>query len=93
MDSRPIGRDAEIAEIWAFIFSCLRGASRAVDHGDAGIGKMLIWHNVLQARVALEADATMAKGYQHGGGPSRPAASHAKRRYGAVSPSSRKKHQ
>lgn len=46
---RPIGRDAEIAEIWTFI-SAASGAPAALSiTGDAGIGKTLIWQHVLQA--------------------------------------------
>ena len=48
VDSRPIGRDAEIAEIWAFL-SAVSGAPAAmVVTGDAGIGKTMIWRHVLQ---------------------------------------------
>ena len=49
MDFRPVGRDAEIAEIWAF-FSAAAGASAALAiTGDAGIGKTVVWQHVLQA--------------------------------------------
>ena len=49
VDSRPVGRDAEVAEIWAF-FSAASGVPAALAiTGDAGIGKSMVWQHVLQA--------------------------------------------
>jgi DNA-binding CsgD family transcriptional regulator/tetratricopeptide (TPR) repeat protein len=48
VDSRPVGRDAEIAEILAFL-SAASGSPRAlVISGDPGIGKTAVWQHVLQ---------------------------------------------
>jgi DNA-binding CsgD family transcriptional regulator/tetratricopeptide (TPR) repeat protein len=48
VDSRLIGRDAEIAEIWAFL-SAVPGAPAALAiTGDAGIGKTAVWRHVLR---------------------------------------------
>jgi DNA-binding CsgD family transcriptional regulator len=48
-DLEPIGRDAEIAEVRAFLAST-PGAPRAIAiTGDAGIGKTIIWKHVAQA--------------------------------------------
>ena len=48
VDSRPVGRDAEVAEIWAF-FSAASGVPAALAiTGDAGIGKSMVWQHVLQ---------------------------------------------
>ena len=50
MDSRPVGRDAEIAESRAAFLSAAFGAPAAlVITGDAGIGKTVMWQHVLQA--------------------------------------------
>ncbi len=48
MDSRPIGRDAEIAEISAFLSAASRAPAALVITGDAGIGKTVVWRHVLQ---------------------------------------------
>ena len=49
MDSELVGRDAQIAEIRAFL-SAAPGAIGAVAiTGDAGIGKTVVWQHVLQA--------------------------------------------
>ena len=49
MDSELVGRDAEIAEIRAFL-SAAPGALGAVAiTGDAGIGKTVVWQHLLQA--------------------------------------------
>ena len=49
MDSMLVGRDAEIAEISAFL-SVAAGAPAALAiTGDAGIGKTVVWQHVLQA--------------------------------------------
>jgi DNA-binding CsgD family transcriptional regulator len=48
VDSGPVGRDAEIAEIRAFL-SAAPGVPGAVAiTGDAGIGKTVVWQHVLQ---------------------------------------------
>jgi DNA-binding CsgD family transcriptional regulator len=49
VDSRPVGRDAEIAEIWAFLSAASGAAAALVITGDAGIGKTVVWQDVLQA--------------------------------------------
>ena len=49
MDSRPVGRDTEIAEIRASL-SAVSGTPVALAiTGDAGIGKTVVWQHVLQA--------------------------------------------
>jgi DNA-binding CsgD family transcriptional regulator len=49
VNSRPVGRDAEVAEISAF-FSAASGAPAALTiTGDAGIGKSMVWQHVLQS--------------------------------------------
>jgi AAA ATPase domain len=49
VDLRPVGREAEIAEIWAF-FSAASGAPAAlVITGEAGVGKTIVWKHVVQA--------------------------------------------
>jgi predicted ATPase len=47
VDLRPIGRDAEIAEIWAFLSATSGTPTALVITGDAGIGKTVIWRHVL----------------------------------------------
>ena len=49
MDPRPVGRDAEIAEIWAFLSATAGAPAALVITGDAGIGKTVVWQHVLQA--------------------------------------------
>jgi DNA-binding CsgD family transcriptional regulator len=49
VDSRPVGRDAEIAEIWAFLSAASEAPAALVITGDAGIGKTVVWEHVLQA--------------------------------------------
>ncbi|WP_300611795.1 LuxR family transcriptional regulator [Trebonia sp.] len=49
MDSRPIGRDAEIAQILAFLSAASGGPAALVITGDAGIGKTVVWQYALQA--------------------------------------------
>jgi DNA-binding CsgD family transcriptional regulator len=44
----PVGRDAEIAEIWAFLSAAAGGPSALIVTGDAGIGKTVVWRHVLQ---------------------------------------------
>jgi DNA-binding CsgD family transcriptional regulator len=49
MDWRPVGRDAEIAEIQSFL-SDAAGAPAALEiTGDIGIGKTVVWRHLLQA--------------------------------------------
>ena len=48
MDSKPVGRDTQIAELSAF-FSAASGAPAAVAiTGDTGIGKTAVWQHMLQ---------------------------------------------
>ena len=49
VDSRPVGRDAEIAEIWAFLSAASGAPAALAITGDAGIGKTVVWQHVLQA--------------------------------------------
>lgn len=49
MDSWPIGRDAEIAEIRAFLSAGSGTPAALAITGDAGIGKTVIWQHVLDA--------------------------------------------
>ena len=49
MDPWPVGRDAEIAEIWAFLSAAPGEPAAFVVTGDAGIGKTVVWRHVLQA--------------------------------------------
>jgi hypothetical protein len=49
VDWRPVGRDAEIAEIHAFL-SDAAGAPAALEiTGDIGIGKTVVWRHLLHA--------------------------------------------
>src|ERR1700677_878305 len=48
MDSRLVGRDAEISEIWAFLSAASGGPAALAITGDAGIGKTKVWEHVLQ---------------------------------------------
>jgi DNA-binding CsgD family transcriptional regulator len=48
VDSRPLGRDAEIAEIRAFLSAAPGVPAAVVITGDAGIGKTVVWQHVLQ---------------------------------------------
>jgi DNA-binding CsgD family transcriptional regulator len=48
VDSRPVGRDAEIAEIWAFLSAASEAPAALVITGDAGIGKTVVWQHVIQ---------------------------------------------
>src|SRR5690242_1953101 len=49
MDSGPVGRGAEVAEIRAFL-SAVSGKPGAVAiTGDAGIGKTVVWQHLVQA--------------------------------------------
>jgi len=43
-----VGRDAEIAEIWAFLSTHSRAPGALAITGDAGIGKSTVWQHVLQ---------------------------------------------
>ncbi len=49
MDSGPVGRDAEIAEIRAFLFAVSGESAAVAITGDAGIGKTVVWQHLLQA--------------------------------------------
>jgi DNA-binding CsgD family transcriptional regulator len=49
VDWRPVGRDAEIAEIRAFLSAAAGAPAALVITGDAGIGKTMVWRHVLQA--------------------------------------------
>jgi len=48
VDSRLVGRDAEIAEIWAFLSAASGRPAALAIAGDAGIGKTMVWEHVLQ---------------------------------------------
>ena len=49
VDLGPVGRDTELAELWAFL-SAASGAPAAVAiTGDAGIGKTMVWQRVVQS--------------------------------------------
>jgi DNA-binding CsgD family transcriptional regulator len=48
VDLEPIGRDAEIAEIRAFLSALPGGPKALVIPGDAGIGKTVVWTRVTQ---------------------------------------------
>jgi DNA-binding CsgD family transcriptional regulator len=49
VDSRPIGRDAEIVKIRAFLSAAPAAPAALVITGDAGIGKTAVWLHLLQA--------------------------------------------
>jgi DNA-binding CsgD family transcriptional regulator len=49
VDSRLVGRDAEIAKIWAFLSAASGAPAALVITGDAGIGKTAVWQHVLHA--------------------------------------------
>ena len=49
VDSRPVGRDAEVAEIWTFLPAASEAPAALVITGDSGIGKTAVWQHVLQA--------------------------------------------
>lgn len=49
VDSRPVGRDSEIAEIWAFLSAASGAPTALAITGEAGIGKTVVWQHVLQA--------------------------------------------
>ena len=49
MDPGLVGRDAEIAKIWAFLSAASGAPATLVITGDAGIGKTMVWRHVLQA--------------------------------------------
>jgi DNA-binding CsgD family transcriptional regulator/tetratricopeptide (TPR) repeat protein len=48
MDWRPVGRDAEIAEIRAFLSDASGTPTALSITGDAGIGKTVVWRHLLQ---------------------------------------------
>jgi hypothetical protein len=49
MDTRPVGRDGEIAEISAFLSATSDAPAALAITGDAGIGKTVVWKHVAQA--------------------------------------------
>ena len=49
MDSGPVGRDAEIAEIRAFLSAAPGELGAVAITGDAGIGKTVVWQYLLEA--------------------------------------------
>jgi len=49
VDSKPVGRDAEVAEIWAFLSAASGMPAALAITGEAGIGKSMVWQHVLQA--------------------------------------------
>lgn len=49
VDSRPVGRDAEIADIRAFLSATSQAPAALAITGDAGIGKTMVWKQVVQA--------------------------------------------
>jgi predicted ATPase len=49
MDSGPVGRDAEIAEIRAFLSAAPGELGAVAITGDAGIGKTVVWQHLLEA--------------------------------------------
>jgi DNA-binding CsgD family transcriptional regulator/tetratricopeptide (TPR) repeat protein len=49
VDSTPVGRDAEIAEILAFLSATSQAPAALAIAGDAGIGKTMVWKQVIQA--------------------------------------------
>jgi DNA-binding CsgD family transcriptional regulator/tetratricopeptide (TPR) repeat protein len=49
VDSGPVGRDAEIAEIRAFLCAVSGESAAVAITGDAGIGKTVVWQHLLQA--------------------------------------------
>ena len=49
MDSGPVGRNAEIAEIRAFLCAASGEPAAVAVTGDAGIGKTAVWQHLLQA--------------------------------------------
>src|SRR5215469_12931339 len=52
MDSGPIGREAEVAEIYAFLAAAAGTPSAVAVAGDIGIGKTVVWKHVLRAGCA-----------------------------------------
>jgi DNA-binding CsgD family transcriptional regulator len=49
VDSGPVGRDAEIAEILAFLSATTQTPAALAITGDAGIGKTMVWKQVVRA--------------------------------------------
>src|SRR5438034_6586331 len=49
MDSTLVGRDAELAEILAFLSAASGTPVALIITGDTGIGKTAVWQHVLQA--------------------------------------------
>ena len=62
VDSRPVGRDAEIAEIRAFLSAASGTPAALAITGDAGIGKTVVWQHVLQAAAPLVEGAVLPAG-------------------------------
>ena len=49
MDTGPVGRDAEVAELCAFLSATSGAPSAVAITGDAGIGKTVVWKHVARA--------------------------------------------
>jgi DNA-binding CsgD family transcriptional regulator/tetratricopeptide (TPR) repeat protein len=49
VDPGLVGRDTEVAHIWAFLSAASGAPTALVITGDAGIGKTVVWQHVLQA--------------------------------------------
>jgi DNA-binding CsgD family transcriptional regulator len=52
MDSRPIGREAEVGKICAFLSAGSSEPTAVTITGDAGIGKTVVWNHVAQAAMS-----------------------------------------
>ncbi|HXZ77338.1 MAG TPA: AAA family ATPase, partial [Streptosporangiaceae bacterium] len=51
MDSRPIGREAEVGEICAFLSASSGEAAAVAITGDIGIGKTMVWKHLVQTAL------------------------------------------
>ena len=51
MDSRPIGREAEVGEICAFLSASSGEPAAVVIKGDVGIGKTVVWKHLVQTAL------------------------------------------
>jgi len=49
VDPGPIGRDAEIAKICGFLLAASQSPAALAITGDAGIGKTMVWKQMIQA--------------------------------------------
>jgi len=52
VDSRLVGRDTEIAEIWTFLSAASGAPAALAITGDSGIGKTEVWNHVIQAAAS-----------------------------------------